>query len=308
MAPACALALGIAGCGLLAPVDPVPIPPARPDGATATEPSAKSASLARYYAQMQNDLVARGLLRTDGGGVDTPFGPDDLARNFEQIVFFDEYRAGAGISERSAGELGRLRRWAGPVRVSTEFGLSATQETRARDNQDVAAYVDRLARVTSHPISVQRTNPNFHVLFMSADDTELLKTRLRQIVPNIDANTLQIFDDLPRSIHCLVVAFSGRNAPQTYTQAIAVIRAEHSDIVRRACIHEEIAQGLGLANDSPEARPSIFNDDDEFALLTTHDELLLRMLYDPRMQPGMTADEARPITRIIAREVTGRVL
>ena len=53
------------------------------------------------------------------------------------------------------------------------------------------------------------------------------------------------------------------------------------------------------------ARPSIFNDDDEFALLTRHDELLLEMLYDPRLRPGMTAAEAMPIVRVMAAELTG---
>ncbi|HAW48219.1 MAG TPA: hypothetical protein DCX34_13450, partial [Roseovarius sp.] len=61
-------------------------------------------------------------------------------------------------------------------------------------------------------------------------------------------------------------------------------------------------QGLGLANDSPRARPSIFNDDDEFAWLTTHDEMLLRLLYHPDLSPGMTADEARPILRRLLDE------
>ena len=72
--------------------------------------------------------------------------------------------------------------------------------------------------------------------------------------------------------------------------------------MRRSCVHEELAQGLGLANDSPYARPSIFNDDDEFALLTAHDEILLRLLYHPDLTPGMTPDQARPIVaRILAR-------
>ena len=62
---------------------------------------------------------------------------------------------------------------------------------------------------------------------------------------------------------------------------------------------------MGLANDSPAARPSVFNDDEEFALLTRHDELLLRMLYDPRLRPGMTEAEARPIITDIATELTG---
>jgi hypothetical protein len=84
-----------------------------------------------------------------------------------------------------------------------------------------------------------------------------------------------------------------------------VIRAEHPDLLRLSCLHEEVAQGLGLANDSPTARPSIFNDDEEFALLTRHDELLLRILYDARLRPGMQSREAAPIARAIAEELVG---
>ena len=73
--------------------------------------------------------------------------------------------------------------------------------------------------------------------------------------------------------------------------------------MRRSCVHEEVAQGLGLPNDNPAARPSIFNDDEEFALLTDHDELLLRILYDDRLAPGATAEDAAPMIRQIAEEL-----
>ena len=75
--------------------------------------------------------------------------------------------------------------------------------------------------------------------------------------------------------------------------------------MRLSCLHEEIAQGLGLANDSPRARPSIFNDNEEFALLTPQDELMLRMLYDPRLTPGMTEGQARPIAAALATQFLG---
>ena len=45
------------------------------------------------------------------------------------------------------------------------------------------------------------------------------------------------------------------------------------------------------------------NDDEEFAYLTRHDELLLKILYDSRLRPGMTEAEARPIVLQIAREL-----
>jgi hypothetical protein len=110
---------------------------------------------------------------------------------------------------------------------------------------------------------------------------------------------------MDRYTYCSVYAFSDRTNPDTYVAAIAVIKAEHPDLLRLSCLHEELAQGLGLANDSPAARPSIFNDDEEFALLTTHDEILLSILYDPRLRPGMTPAEARPIVTRLAAEKLG---
>ncbi len=72
--------------------------------------------------------------------------------------------------------------------------------------------------------------------------------------------------------------------------------------MRKSCVHEEMAQAMGLTNDSPNARPSIFNDDEEFAFLTRHDEILLRMLYDPRLKAGMESYEVIPLLPAIARD------
>ena len=56
----------------------------------------------------------------------------------------------------------------------------------------------------------------------------------------------------------------GRRRKFRILAAVAIVRGEHPDLMRLSCIHEELAQGLGLANDSPYARPSVFNDDEEF--------------------------------------------
>lgn len=266
-------------------------------------PSTASAALATYYARVQADLLAQGLLRTDGGGVDTPFDADMLARNFERLAFYDEYERGRGLM--SARETaGNLRRWVDPVRVTIEFGASVRPDQRDRDRAMISDYTDRLARVTGHPV---RTGPNgnFHVLVLGEDDRTAALSRIKTLVPNMNAASMDIIRNIPRSIHCLVIAFSDARNDFIYRKAIAIVRAEHPDLLRRSCVHEELAQGMGLANDSPRARPSIFNDDDEFALLTTHDELLLRMLYDPRLTPGMTLEQARPIFTARARQLAG---
>lgn len=300
-------ALALSACTRV--VEPVPVPPDRPGNlrpapAALPAPSARSRELADYYTRVEAQLVAQGLLRTDGGGPDTRFSRRMLIENFERIAFYDEYARGSGLRS-SLGGKSRLKRWEQPVRMRVEFGRSVDAEQQATDRGEVRRYAARLARLSGHPIALNDADPNFHVLFMSEDDRAALPRRVRQIVPSINDAALDIFRDLPRSIHCLVIAFSSDPGGHEYAKAIALIRAEHPPLMRKSCVHEELAQGLGLANDSPRARPSIFNDDDEFALLTTHDEMLLKMLYDRRLRVGMSWEEAKPIAETIADELMG---
>ena len=270
----------------------------------AADPSRASRALTQYYGRVQNDLLARGLLRTDGGGPDTAYTDTMLVRNFAAIALEEEYERGAGLRP-SSGAPSAIKKWTIPVRMATEFGPGVPRDQIADSRAQVASYAARLSRITGHPISMVDRNPNYHVLFMSEDDADLIGPRIREIVPDVNPTALRIFDNLPRGIHCVVVAFSRSPGGYDYGTAIAVIRSEHPPLLRRPCIHEELAQGMGLGNDSPRARPSIFNDDDEFALLTTHDEMLLKILYDPRLKPGMTAEQALPIVEQKAAQLMG---
>jgi hypothetical protein len=273
---------------------------AAPPPVVAKPTSEKSALLRQYLNQVQQAQLSQGLLRQDGGGADTPFTPDILARNFEQIVFFNEYDG--NFSGR--GGASPLRRWEDPVRMEVIFGASVPPSRRKSDTDDVNRYARRLARATGHPVSAVG-QPNFLVIIASEDDRSETLMQAATRVPGISASSLRALRDMRRDTYCAVAAYAAGPNANVYTAAVAVIRAENPDLLRLSCIHEELAQGMGLANDSPAARPSIFNDDDEFALLTDHDELLLQMLYDPRLRPGMSAKEAAPITRIIARELLG---
>lgn len=302
--------LALAGCEetLTSAVAPQSVPTPPPPAANAyVPPSAASQDLARFYQRVERDLLTRGLLRTDGGGPDTPYDADDLSRNFEAIAFYSEY-PNHSVSFGSRQTDGQLSRWSGPVRIQTEFGPSVPPATRTQDKAMVQSYATRLAKLTGHPISTVSRKANFHVFFAGKDDSAYVVTRLKELVPNISQASLDLVANPRANFDCFVFASATRSAPNKYVRAVTLIRSELPDLVRRSCIHEEIAQGLGLSNDSPAARPSIFNDDDEFALLTSHDEKLLAMLYDTRLEPGVTVDQARPVVRIIARELMGQPL
>lgn len=297
-------ALTLAACTELSPrTSPIPQVRAVPPAPVVQPTSVASAELAGYFRQVQSTQMTQGLLRTDGGAADTPFDADQLAKNFEQIAFFTEYSSNFS-QVRTASTLSR---WVKPVRLSIIFGDSVPQDQRVKDTKNVRDYAARLARATNHSISVSEP-ANFFVVIAGEDDRDAALTQVVDRGRSISDTSVENLRHLPRSTYCAVVGFQSSAEGKGYINAIAVIRAENPGLLRLSCIHEEIAQGLGLPNDSPDARPSIFNDDDEFALLTSHDELLLSMLYDPRLRQGMTADEARPAARIIARDLMGQEL
>lgn len=296
----------LAGCDMpssgAALTSPSPAPrPDRPQSPTAVS-GTLSLALVDYYSRLQGGLLSRGLLRTDPGGPDTPYGPRELVRNFQRIAFYEEYSDAGGtlVAQESAS---RLHRWSKPVRLTVEFGGAVPQANKVRDQAEVVRFARQLSNASGHPVSVG-PNGNFHVFFVSEDERRALGPRLREIMPGVSETAVNTVINMPRSTYCLAFA-TDPERDGTYNQAVAIIRAEHPDLMRKSCIQEEIAQGLGLSNDYPLARPSIFNDDEEFGLLTSHDEYLLKMLYDPRLRPGMNEAEARPIVETIAGELIG---
>lgn len=301
------LGLGLAACDTvtgppgLAP-QPRPAPdvtqvPVDADPSAAR--SAASRALERHYARVQSDLLAQGRLRRDSGAPAAKPGPARLAETFLSVALFEE----GGLTSASARET-RLRKWAAPVRLAIHFGETVPEAQRAADTRTLRAYAGRLARATRHPVSVSDGPANFHVFVLNEDDRSTALPRLRAAMPELDAASLRDIRTLPRSVLCIVYAQT-EPATGALRRAIAIVRGEHPDLLRTSCLHEEIAQGLGLLNDSDAARPSIFNDDEEFALLTEHDTRLLRMLYDPRFRPGMTLAQARPVAYAIAAELSG---
>ncbi|MTH77192.1 DUF2927 domain-containing protein [Paracoccus aestuariivivens] len=268
--------------------------------ASAAADTPASRNMSSYLKGVEEALIGRGLLRTDGG-TEIQLTPERLTDDFVQIALHDEYvRDGEKLISRSTPA--PLRRWSRPVQMRIEFGDSVSPAQRARDRSDIAAYGARLQSASGLPISLGEDEGNLTILILSEDERRKIGPRLSAMVPGIPDSDVRALTDLAPQNYCTVFAYSRGNAV-SYDQAVVLIRSETPPRLRRSCIHEEIAQGLGLANDSRMVRPSIFNDDEEFAYLTPHDELLLKILYDPRLRPGMNEAEARPIILQIAREL-----
>lgn len=261
-----------------------------------------SRTMRNYLKTVEQTLQSRGMLRTDGG-LEVPVTPESLTEDFVRIALYDEYsRQGDALVSRAAPA--PLRRWTQPVRMHVEFGDSVAPAQRNRDRAEIAALATRLQSASGNRVLLGQDSGNFTIMILSEDERRAIGPRLTGLVPGIPAADVDALVNLSPQNYCTVFAYS-RGSASTYVHAVALIRSETPPLLRRSCFHEELSQGMGLANDSRQVRPSIFNDDEEFAYLTPHDELLLKILYDPRLRPGMTEAEARPLVLQIARELLG---
>ena len=247
--------------------------------------------LGAYYQELERRLVGDGLLRQDRAG--HPLAPDDLAQSFMEIALRSEYRMGASGIVRS-GHAAPLRRWEQPVRIDVAFGPSVPHAQQVQDRSIVNAVAARLASASGHSVRTVGSGGNFHVLVLSDAERAGIGGHLRQLAPGISNAAVNAVRRMNRNTFCMLIAMPGADPSQGIVQAVAIVRAEHPPRMRRSCIEEELAQGMGLSNDSPDAWPSIFNDDEEFGVLTRHDELLLRLLYSRELTTGMSARDVAP--------------
>jgi len=308
LAAAAAAALSLSACAGFRGAGGAPeaAGPLAPPPASASVPAPRvdeaAERLASFYADVEGDLTASGRMRLDTHPSDAPFTVDDLVRNFERIALHDEYAEVDGrFVRRETPAL--LRRWERPVRVAVVVGPSAPPETAARDRAEVAAFTDRLARLTGVDMRMtEGPDANFLVMILSSAEQAQAADATAARFPDFQPAVLSALGNTPIDTFCTAYAFAEPARPSSYAAVMVLIRAEHPTLTRASCVHEEMAQAMGLPNDSRDARPSLFNDSLEFAFLTEHDEILLRMLYDPRLRTGMSAAEARPLLPAVARD------
>ena len=296
-------ALGLSGCGLAyGPTDLAP--PSAPAPVVAAAPPPRSAPdpLAQFYAEVESGLTSSGKMRRETEPADAPFNVAELVQNFERIALYDEYvEVGGRFIRRETPST--LRRWERPVRVDVLVGETLPPEQAARDRENVVAFAERLAGLTRTDIAMSDGGEvNFLVLILSRGEQEAFADQAAMRMPGFEPAVFEAIRTTPVDTFCTAYAFADPDDPNRYAAVLVVIKAEHPALTRQSCVHEEMSQAMGLPNDYSGARPSLFNDSLEFAFLTRHDEVLLRMLYDPRLRPGMTAAEARPILPAVAAD------
>ncbi|WP_019557079.1 DUF2927 domain-containing protein [Thiomicrorhabdus arctica] len=162
-------------------------------------------------------------------------------------------------------------------------------------------HLQHLQQITQHPIQLisneklsshRQQKPNLHIhLTKDTDYGRVIQQVSKSKVRNIE-----------RESHCMG-SFT-LNAQHQIEQAVVIIPVDHvySRGLLVTCIVEETTQIMGLPNDSDWVNPSIANDASRIELLTGLDYLLLKILYDSKLQAGMRLSQSEPIIKNIINE------
>jgi hypothetical protein len=210
--------------------------------------------------------------------------PDYLLKSFIEIAMFNEF------SERPTP----IHKWIGPIRY---FFVHRVGDQRLHEKL-ARMHIEHLSEITGLRIEPSPTRTSANLLIIFSTEAQLRNELLQDFGIRSAGQRETLFR---RSVCLGNYALAGDASIIRAAVLIPVDRASaHAKLVD--CIVEEITQILGLPNDSEKVFPSIFNDKSVDSLLSGLDYLLLKMLYDPRIKPGMNLVEAAPVLRTIAGE------
>jgi hypothetical protein len=201
------------------------------------------------------------------------------------------FKIAFGAELHVAGRVERIRKYAKPVRV---FVDSRAQPDRRGELARVVA--DIRERVRHLDISVTEDRGAGNVFVALVRDKEIGNT-IRELFGGARARRIQ------RSLEPQCLSGFSKDSNYRIEQSYVILAADVDDFVFIDCAYEELLQSLGPINDDPSVPWTMFNDDVQKGFFGIYDQLLLNILYDPRVRPGATRREVRALLPKILPDV-----
>jgi hypothetical protein len=203
------------------------------------------------------------------------FTDDEITQGFLKTAF--------GAELRVSGQSDRIRKFDQPIRVFVDG--NPRPDRRAAVNEVISDIGRRIRHLEISTISDRRE---------------------ANVVVNLVRDR-----DLPRAIRRLYGAERARQiqrslAPQCMSgfRKDETFRIEHSDVIVVVdagefifydCIYEELLQALGPINDTDAVPWTMFNDNVHMGFFDIYDQYIMNILYDPRIAPGMDAEQVKAL-------------
>ncbi|MFD1695341.1 DUF2927 domain-containing protein [Roseibium aestuarii] len=214
---------------------------------------------------------------------DRVFTTEELIDGFNKTVFGLEYRSWSWRPYQ-------VKKYTRPVRFYVH------NPARIDRRPTVQAFLRQLeSKISGIEVELAESPESANFEIFVVDRADYLTTVREQVYRKASA-------DAPG--RCLVRVVSGRDGIKRST---SVIVSDEGEFIFRRCMVEETLQGLGPMNDDTSLTHSVFNDESRHNRFTAFDRLLLNMLYDPRIRPGMSRKDTDALLPLILRDLRARL-
>jgi hypothetical protein len=204
------------------------------------------------------------------------------ATSFTDAQIVDGFlKTAFGAEFHLAGRVDRIRRYDRPVRVFIDN--RARPDRRAQTARVIA---DIGARIRHLDIAVTADREAANLVVTLVRDRDLGATIARVFGAERGREIRRALDP-----QCL----SGFRKDEAFAIVAGdvILVADRGDFTFLDCAYEEILQALGPINDTDSVPWTMFNDRVRMGFFGVYDQILLNILYDPLIRPGMTVEEAR---------------
>jgi hypothetical protein len=164
--------------------------------------------------------------------------------------------------------------------------------------QLVDAHFLHLAEITGLSIQPVETRDAANFLVVLTSESSLESDLPRYF----GAGSARRHETLFRDSLCMASFATERRGTIVRAVALIPVDAARARADLASCVVEDLTHAMGLGNDTVQALPSIFSRKSNLAFLSGLDHLVLKMLYDQRIKPGMTEKTALPVLKTIAGE------
>jgi hypothetical protein len=204
-------------------------------------------------------------------------------RTFTDSEILDGFfKTAFGAEYHLAGRVDRIRKYDGPVRVSTD-GVD-----RADRKVQLATVVADIARHVQHLDIAMAETGEANVTVRLVRDRDLNRTiakfygaeRAREIHKSLDPQCLSGFR---------------KNEKFEIEHSDVILTVDNGDFTFLDCAYEELLQSLGPINDTSSVPWTMFNDNVHKGFFDVYDQYILNILYDPRIKAGMTVQEVKAV-------------
>lgn len=199
--------------------------------------------------------------------------PDYIQQSFAKIALKSEY-----VSHKP-----QLRKWRSAIYYQFQHDVGDQTLHEQLSN----AHLQQLSGITGHPIepATKRQPANLQIFFTN-------ESRLAAYLgkaSNLDDQAIEKHNSNSVCFANFTVNSQGEIVQATVVIPVDRARA-HAKLL--ACIVEELTQIMGLPNDDVTVFPSVFNDHSHDSFLSGLDYILLKLLYQAELSPGMNARQS----------------